>query len=66
MFMFISFLLTLVIFNTTDLSVIFLQTPFMAFHYIFIGTYAVHFLTLYSLSLSLSGTIKAAQFFSHV
>ena len=36
-FMFTSFLLTVVVFNTTDLSVIFLQIPFMMFHFLFIG-----------------------------
>lgn len=66
MFMFISFLLTIVVFNTTDLSVIFLQIPFMAFHYLFIGDVAYHFLTAFSMSLVLSGGIKAAQFFAHV
>jgi len=66
MFMFIAFLLTIVIFNTTDLSVIFLQTPFMSFHYIFFGSTAVHFLTFFSFCLVTSGAIKAAQFFSHV
>jgi NADH-quinone oxidoreductase subunit L len=64
--MFISFLLTIVIFNTTDLSVIFLQTPFMAFHYMFLGELAVHFLSFFSFCLVMSGGIKAAQFFSHV
>jgi NADH-quinone oxidoreductase subunit L len=66
MFMFIHFLLTLIIFNTTDLSLIFLQTPFMAFHYLFFGSTAVHFLTFFSMCLVLSGGIKAAQFFAHV
>lgn len=66
MFMFISFSLSLIVFNTTDLSLIFIQTPFLMFHYLFIGTYSVHFLTLFSLTLALSGGIKAAQFFSHV
>lgn len=66
MFMFISFILTIVIFNTTDLSLIFLQTPFMAFHYIFFGNIAVHFLTFFSFCLVTSGGIKAAQFFAHV
>jgi len=66
MFMFISFLLTIVVFNSTDLSIIFLQIPFMAFHFIFIGSSAWHFLTVFSMSLVLSGGIKAAQFFSHV
>lgn len=66
MFMFISFILTIVIFNTTDLSLIFLQTPFMVFHYIFFGKFAIHFLTFFSFCLVTSGGIKAAQFFAHV
>lgn len=66
MFMFISFLLTVVVFNSTDLSVIFLQIPFMAFHFLFIGNSAWHFLTFFSMMLVLSGGIKAAQFFAHV
>ena len=64
--MFISFFLTIVIFNTTDLSLIFLQTPFLTFHYVFIGNTAIHFLTLFSFCLVTSGGIKAAQFFAHV
>lgn len=66
MFMFICFILTITVFNSTDLSIIFLQVPFMAFHFLFIGSYAWHFLTLFSTCLVLSGGIKAAQFFSHV
>jgi NADH:ubiquinone oxidoreductase subunit 5 (subunit L)/multisubunit Na+/H+ antiporter MnhA subunit len=64
--MFISFILTIVVFNTTDLSLLFLQIPFITFHYFFFGGYAFHFLTFYSVCLVLSGGIKAAQFFSHV
>ena len=59
-------LLTINTFNTTDLSLIFLQTPFLAFHYIFIGDTAVHFITLFSFCLVTSGGIKGAQFFFHV
>lgn len=66
MFMFFSFILTINIFNTTDLSLIFLQIPFLSFHYIFIGNTAVHYLTLFSFCLVTSGVIKAAQFFFHV
>ena len=66
MFMFFSFLLTINTFNTTDLSLIFIQTPFLVFHYIFIGDTAVHFITLFSFCLVTSGGIKAAQFFFHV
>ena len=66
MFMFISFILCIVIFNTTDLSLIFLQIPFLTFHYLFIGNTAFHFLTIFSFCLVTSGVIKAAQFFFHV
>ena len=66
MFMFFSFLLTINTFNTTDLSLIFIQTPFLAFHYLFIGDTAIHFITLFSFCLVTSGGIKAAQFFFHV
>lgn len=66
MFMFFSFILTILFFNTTDLSLIFLQTPFLAFHYVFVGQTAIHFLTFFAFCLASSGVIKAAQFFSHV
>lgn len=66
MFMFISFSLSLVVFNTTDLSLIFMQSPFLMFHYLFIGDTSFHFLTFFATTLVLSGGIKAAQFFSHV
>lgn len=66
MFMFISFTTALLVYNTTDLSLLFIQTPFLLFHYIWIGNFSLHFLTFFSLTLVLSGGIKAAQFFSHV
>jgi len=66
MFMFFSFLLVINTYSTTDLSLIFLQTPFFTFHYIFIGDMSIHFLTIFSFSIVMSGVIKAAQFFSHV
>ena len=66
MFMFLSFILCIVIFNTTDLSLIFLQIPFLSFHYLFFGNLAIHFLTFFSFCLVTSGVIKAAQFFFHV
>ena len=66
MFMFFSFLLTINTFSSTDLSLIFIQIPFLTFHYVFIGDTAFHFLTLFSFCLVMSGSIKAAQFFSHV
>ena len=64
--MFISFVLSLVVFNTTDLSIMFLQIPFTAFHYFFLGEWGFHFLTWFATAVVLSGGIKAAQFFSHV
>jgi len=44
----------------------FIQTPFLTFHYFFIGNFSIHLLTLFSFCLVTSGGIKAAQFFSHV
>ena len=35
MFMFLAFIMSISIFLSTDLSIIFLQVPFMIFHYIF-------------------------------
>jgi NADH-quinone oxidoreductase subunit L len=64
--MFFSFLLVISVFSSTDLSIIFLQVPFLSFHYLFFGSNALHFLTLFSFCLVTSGAIKSAQFFSHV
>jgi NADH-quinone oxidoreductase subunit L len=66
MFMFITFTLAVVVFNTTDLSMMFVKTPFLLFHLMYIGTYSVHFLTFFTMCLVLTGGIKAAQFFFHV
>ena len=65
-FMFISFILSIVVFNTTDLSLLFLQIPFTAFHHFFLNETGFHFLTFFASCLVLSGGVKAAQFFSHV
>jgi len=64
--MFYSFIITISVFASTDLSIIFMQIPFMSFHYFFYGYAAIHFITLFSFCLVTSGCIKAAQFFSHV
>ena len=66
MFMFLAFIFSILIFNTTDLSLVFLQLPFLSFHYLFISSFAIHFLTLFAFCLVTSGVIKAAQFFFHV
>lgn len=66
MFMFLSFIFSLLVFNTTDLSIVFTLTPFISFHFFFFGSVGFHLLTIFSAFLCLSGTIKAAQFFAHV
>lgn len=66
LFMFLSFILAILFFNTTDLSLIFLQIPFFSFHYVFFGSKALHFLSFFSFCIVTSGVIKAAQFFFHV
>jgi NADH-quinone oxidoreductase subunit L len=64
--MFLSFILTITVFNSTDLSIIFVKVPFMAFHYIYFSSIGFHFLTIFSFCLVTSGAVKAAQFFFHV
>jgi NADH:ubiquinone oxidoreductase subunit 5 (subunit L)/multisubunit Na+/H+ antiporter MnhA subunit len=66
MFIFMAFVLTILTYNTTDLSVIFLQTPYILMHRFFISYNSIHFLTLLTLLISLAGAIKGAQFFFHV
>lgn len=66
LFMFLSFILTITVFNSTDLSIIFVKVPFMAFHYIYFSSIGFHFLTIFSFCLVTSGAVKAAQFFFHV
>ena len=64
--MFCAFILVINVYLTLDLSIIFLHTPFLALHYLFCGNMSLHFLTFFSICIVISGTIKAAQFFSHV
>jgi NADH-quinone oxidoreductase subunit L len=66
MFIFMAFALIVLVFNTTDLSIIFLQTPFLTFHRLFIGSLSVHYLTFITILIALAGVIKGAQFFFHV
>lgn len=66
MFIFIAFILIIITFNTTDLSLIFLQTPFLVFHRIFLSSLSAHFLTVLTLCIVFAAGIKGAQFFSHV
>ena len=66
MFLFSSFILTIFVFNTSDLSLIFLQVPFLTFHFFFLNIFNIHILSLISFLIALSGVIKSAQFFFHV
>jgi len=66
LFLMVLLVLSLVYFNSLDLSYIFIQTPYFLFFYINLGPLSIHFLSLYTLSISLTGVIKSAQFFFHV
>lgn len=66
MFLFCAFLLSVNSFHSCDLSIIFLQIPFFSIHYIFIGPFGVHFLTLLAALIALGAVIKCAQFGFHV
>ena len=66
MFLFTFLLVTLYLFQSFDLSLIFIQTPFFVFHYIFFGPFALHYLSVMAFCLLLSGLIKSAQFGFHI
>lgn len=66
LFIFIMFLLCLLIFNTTDLSILFLQIPFFLFYNIYIGMFGINLLTILSFCIVIASAVKAAQFMFHV
>ena len=66
MFLFIGFSLIILIFNTSDLSIIFMEIPFFFFHRIYIYPFTIHFLSSLSFFFALAAIIKGAQFFFHV
>lgn len=67
LFIFAAFILIVLEYNSTDLSVIFAVTPFFILHYLFIAPWFVmNFLTTLTLLIVLSSVIKGAQFFFHV
>lgn len=66
MFIFAQFLLIILIFNTSDLSVLFLQIPFYIFYNIYIFNFGLNIITILAICLVLASAIKAAQFFVHV
>lgn len=66
MFLFGAFLLAINVFHSCDLAVIFIQIPFLSIHYVFLGSFGIHFLTLLAGCIALGGVIKCAQFGFHV
>ncbi len=66
MFLFLAFLFFSLFCHTTDLSLIFCKVPFLMFHFIFIGSIGIHFLSITALFIVMSGVIKSAQFCFHV
>lgn len=66
MFLFVAFVLIVLVFNTTDLSIIFLELPFFLFHRLFLLNVSIHFLSLLATLIVLASVVKAAQFFFHV
>jgi len=66
MFIFLAFNLAILVFNSTDISIIFLKLPFFIFHVFYINNFAINFIFILSLFISLAGCIKGAQFFFHV
>ena len=66
MFIFSAFLISFLVFSTTDLSVLFLKVPYYSFHFLFIGNLGFHMLTVFSFCIFIASAIKAAQLYSHV
>ena len=65
MFIFLSFLIFIIFFYSTDFSVIFLKIPFFLFYNIYFLSWGVHLLTLISILIILASAVKAAQFIFH-
>lgn len=66
MFIFSQFLLVILVFNTSDLSLLFIQIPFFIFYNIYIFNYGFNIITVLAVLLVLASSIKAAQFAVHV
>lgn len=65
-FIFIAFFFFVLVFNTTEFSVLFLEIPFMLFFNIYVFGLGFNLLNFVALLIALSGAIKAAQFLFHV
>jgi NADH-quinone oxidoreductase subunit L len=65
-FLFTVFVFLIFIFNTTDLSVLFIQVPFFIFYNVYFCSYGFNLINLLSIFLLIASAVKAAQFFFHV
>lgn len=66
LFIFIVFLFLILLFSTTDLSILFLQIPFFIFYNIYLFNFGFNVLNIMAIFLVFSSAIKAAQFLFHV
>jgi NADH:ubiquinone oxidoreductase subunit 5 (subunit L)/multisubunit Na+/H+ antiporter MnhA subunit len=65
-FISMSFFIVILLFNSSDLGVVFLQTPYFIFYNTYLFNTGFNTLNLLSLFILFSGAVKAAQFFFHV
>ncbi len=65
-FIFLLFIFLIFIYSSSDLSEIFLQTPFFLFYRINFNNYSINCLSLISFFITLAAVLKAAQFIFHV
>jgi len=65
LFIFFSFLIFIIFFNTCDFSVIFLKLPFYIFYNLYIFSWSINLLTFLATLIVLSSSVKAAQFLFH-
>ena len=65
LFIFFSFILIILNYNSTDLSILFFKTPFLLLHTIYLFNAGVNLVTILSLLIVLAGSVKAAQFIVH-
>nr|YP_011027840.1 NADH dehydrogenase subunit 5 [Euplotes cristatus]UPM52050.1 NADH dehydrogenase subunit 5 [Euplotes cristatus] len=65
-FIFIVFFFFVLVWQASDLGLLFVQIPFFLFYNIYVGPVGVNLLNLLGFFLVISGAVKAAQFFFHV
>jgi NADH-quinone oxidoreductase subunit L len=64
-FIFLTFLLFVLFFYSTDFSIIFFKIPFYLFYNIYFFNFGLNLLTSIAFFIALAGSIKAAQFMFH-